>query len=406
MHSEDSLPTGLQLTVMDDVFRETPHRHLDVLRTRDPVHQDKQLNRLVLTRAVDVADVLKDRSHSVDRNSAAPGSFAAMVLAQSDLGETPSMLFLDDPKHKRLRSLVTQAFNARAVEAIRPHIAEIADSLLDALEGKVEFDLIEAYASPLPVIVIAEMLGVDPADRAQFRRWSKGTAQSFNPVKTPEMVAALKANAEALSAYFQRAIDDRRENPRADLISAMLAAELDGDRLSDAEIVVMCNLLLVAGNVTTTDLIGNAVNALLSNPAQLAKIKADPTRLLDAVEETLRFDPPVSQALRTVTTDREVAGVALTAGSSVMPMLIAAGHDPALHADPHNFDLDRTDKSHFAFGGGAHFCLGAPLAKAEAEIAIARLFARYPDLARAGAPGPRNMAPAFNGFSALRVRTG
>ncbi len=406
MQSEDPLPTGLQLTVMDDVFRQTPHRHLDVLRAHDPVHQDRQLNRLVLTRAADVADVLKDRSHSVDRNKAAPGSFCAMVLAESDFGTMPSMLFLDDPRHKRLRGLVTQAFNARAVDAMRPHIADIADRLLDALEGQAEFDLIEHFASPLPVIVIAEMLGVDPADRPRFRQWSLGMAQSFNPVKTPDMVAALQANAEALSTYFQRAIDDRREHPRADLISAMMAAELDGDRLSDAEIVVMCNLLLIAGNVTTTDLIGNAVNALLSNPGQHAKLRADPSRVKDAVEETLRLDPPVAQALRTLTTDREVAGVPLTAGSSVVPMLIAAGHDPSVHADPHRFDLDRADKSHFAFGGGAHFCLGAPLARAESEIALARLFARFPDLAFAGPPGPRNMSPAFNGFSALMVRTG
>ncbi len=299
---------------------------------------------------------------------------------------------------------MTQAFNARAIEAMRGHIAEIADALLDAVADTPEFDLIEAFASPLPIIVIAEMLGVDPADRADFRRWSQGTSQAFSPVKTPEVVAALRANNNCLNDYFGRVVAERRAAPRADLISAMVAAENDGDRLSDREIVTMCNLLLVAGNVTTTDLIGNCVYALMCHPAELAKLRARPELMPAAVEETLRYDPPVTQSLRTVVTDTEIGGVAIPAGSSVQPMLMAGAHDPALHADPHVFAIERADKTHFAFGGGAHFCLGAPLSKAEAEIALTRLLARRPALQLADRPVERNNAPSFNGLKALWVR--
>lgn len=404
MTDRDALPTGLQLTVMDPVFRDRPLEHLDVLRAADPVHHDTMLSRYVLTRAADIGKLLSNRRHSVGRNHAAPGSFADIIFSNTDIGDEPSMLLRDDPDHKRLRSLVTQAFNARAIEAMRSHIVEIADALLDAVADAPEFDLIEAFASPLPIIVIAEMLGVDPADRADFRRWSQGTSQAFSPVKTPEVVAALHANNACLNDYFSRVVAERRAAPRTDLISAMVAAENDGDRLSDREIVTMCNLLLVAGNVTTTDLIGNCVYALLRHPAELAKLRARSELMPAAVEETLRYDPPVTQSLRTVVTDTEIGGVTIPAGASVLPMLMAGAHDPALHTDPQRFDIERADKTHFAFGGGAHFCLGAPLSKAEAEIALARLLARYPALQLADHPVERNSAPSFNGLNALWVR--
>lgn len=397
------VPTGLELTVFDDLFRNNPHERFDALRSTEPVHHDKLLNRYILTRAGDVAEVLKDRSHSVDPRKAAPGSLSATIFA-AVLGPTkPSMLFLDDPDHKRLRNLVTRAFTARAIDALRPHIVAIADELLDEVESA-EFDLIADYASPLPLIVIAELLGVDPADRADFRRWSQGTAQAFSPIKTPEVIAELFANTESLSAYFQRVIEARRTAPGDDLISAMLAADAEGDRLTDTEIVIMCRLLLIAGNVTTTDLIGNTMLALLTNPDELAKLRQQPGLITAAVEETLRRDPPVTQALRTATRKIEIGGVAIAEGQSIMPILMAAGLDPALHTDPLRYDIERTDKTHFAFGGGAHFCLGAQLARAEAEIAVERLLARHPALALTGRPIERNSAPAFNGVKELWVR--
>lgn len=399
-----TVPTGLELTVFDEVFRNRPHERFDVLRALDPVHHDTMLGRVALTRAADVAAVLKDRSFSVDARNAAPDSVVQRFMTAQDLNAPRSMLVLDDPEHGRLRRLVTHAFTARAIEAMRPEVARIADELLDAVAGDATFDLIESYASPLPIIVIAEMLGVDVADRAEFRRWSKGLANVFSPLRTPELLAQLKANADELSAYFERAIGERRAMPRDDLITALIAVEDKGDRLTTQEIITMCNLLLLAGNLTTTDLIGNTVLALLQHPEQRAKVAADPARMTDAVEETLRRDPPVMQSLRIPLTPRAIGGCPVTAGAAITTFLMAAGQDPALHADPIKFDIDRSDKTHFAFGGGVHFCLGAPLARAEAEIALARLFARFPGLALTGDPIERNISAAFNGVKELRVR--
>jgi cytochrome P450 len=400
----ERVPSGLEVTVIDETFRNRPHERFDVLRELDPVHHDRMLGRVLLTRAADVAAVLKDRNLSVDGRKAAPDSIVQRFLSAQDVDAPRSMLVLDDPDHGRLRRLVTHAFNGRAIEAMRPEVARIADELLDAVAGAAEFDLIESYASPLPIIVIAAMLGVDPADRGDFRRWSKGLANVFTPIRPPEVLAALKVNADELTAYFERAVADRRVRPRTDLISALIAAEENGDRLTTTEIVTMCNLLLLAGNLTTTDLIGNTVLALLEHPDQRTKVQADPGRIPDAVEETLRRDPPVVQSARIPLTDITVGGVPVPATSFMTAFLMAAGQDPALHADPLKFDIDRLDKTHFAFGGGVHFCLGAPLARAEAQIAIDRLLARFPMLALAGKPVERNISAAFNGVKELWVR--
>jgi cytochrome P450 len=400
----DILPTGLELTVLDETFRNRPHKRFDALRAADPVHHDTMLGRVLLTRAADVAAVLKDRTLSVDQRNAAPDSIVQRLFNEQDRDAPRSMLVLDDPDHGRLRRLVTHAFNVRAIEAMKPEVARIADELLDAVAGQAEFDIIESYASPLPIIVIAEMLGVDPADRGEFRRWSKGLANVFSPMRTPELLAQLKANGDELTAYFERAVADRRARPREDLISAMVAVEEAGDRLTGPEIVTMCNLLLIAGNLTTTDLIGNCVLALLQHTDALAKVLADPARIPDAIEETLRMDPPVVQSARIPLTDVEIGGVKVPATSFMTTFLMAAGQDPALHAEPLKFDIDRLDKTHFAFGGGVHFCLGAPLARAEAQIALERLFARCPGLHLAGRPIERNISAAFNGVQELWVR--
>jgi cytochrome P450 len=400
---DQALPTGLQMSVLDETFRNCPHQRFDVLRARDPVHHDTLLGRVLLTRAADVAGVLKDRSLSVDGRNCAPGTIVARLATERDRDAPRSMLVLDDPDHARLRSLVSRAFTPRAIEAMRPEVARVADELLEAVAGAERFDLIEDYASPLPIIVIAAMLGVDPADRADFRRWSKGLANIFTPIRPPEVIAELDAHANELTAYFERAVAERRARPRDDLISGLIAAEEAGDRLTTTEIVTMCNLLLLAGNLTTTDLIGNTVLALLEHPDERAKVEARPELVAEAIEETLRRDPPVMQVLRVPLEDREIAGCPVPAGAALTPFLMAAGQDPALHDDPLAFKVERADKTHFAFGGGVHFCLGAPLARAEAQIAIGRLLVRMPGLRLAGEPVERNMSAAFNGLKALWV---
>lgn len=403
MTAQSDLPTGMQLTALDPVFRETPHVYFDRLRADEPVHHDAELGRLFLTSAAEVAALLKDRNLSVDPRNAAEDSFTARLRGLQDPDEL-SMLSLDDPDHKRLRGLVNQAFNQRAIEAMRPRIGEIATALLDAIDAAAPFDLIAAYASPLPTIVIAEMLGIDPADRADFRRWSGSADQAFNPFRSEEERATILQSAAELSAYLERVTEERRADPGEDMISGMILADADGARMTTQEIVVMCRLLLVAGNVTTTDLIGNGVVALLRHPDQLARLRAEPALIANAVEEMLRYDPPVVQTGRLATGDRDVGGLIAHKGDTIMPSLLAAAHDPALNPDPGRFDVGRDYVRHFAFGGGAHFCLGAPLARAEAQIALPLLFARFPALQLAKAkPLARKIAPAFNGFGEIWV---
>lgn len=404
MSDKQPLPTGLQLTALDPVFREHPHDYLDLLRAEDPVHRDAVLGRLFLTRFEDMKAVLSDRSLSVDPRKADPSRRAPMMGDIPPEGFQPSMLLLDDPDHKRLRGLVSQAFNQRSVDAWRPRIRAIAEALLDALAGRDSFEIIAEFAAPLPIIVIAEMLGVDPGDMPQFKRWSDARSHLFNPARTPEQTAELTAAGQGLRDYFARAIDARRGRRGADLINMLVEAEEAGDRLSAREIVTTCNLLLVAGNLTTTDLIGNGALALLRHPDQLAKLCAHPELVPNAVEEILRYDSPVVQATRRALEPLAVGGREVAAREAITCSLLAAGHDPARHADPHRFDIERADTTHVAFGGGVHFCLGAPLARAEAQIAIAALFERFPGLRL----DPRRAvehkrAPVFNGLEALWV---
>jgi cytochrome P450 len=409
MSDKQSLPTGLQLTAADPVFREHPHEYLDRLRTEDPVHRDAELGRLFLTRFEEVRAVVSNRALSVDPRKAPPGSYLRRILAANEPIEAfePSMLSLDDPDHKRIRGLVSQAFNQRAVDAFRPRILAIAEELLAALSGRDTFDVIAEYAAPLPTIVIAEMLGVDPGDFARFKRWSDARSQIFNTARTPEQSAELAASRQGLDDYFAHAVEERRHRRGTDLVSALVAAEESGDRLTQREIIVTCNLLLVAGNLTTTDLIGNGVLALLSYPDQLVKLRAHPELVPHAVEEMLRYDPPVAQTSRVAQDPLEIGGKEVQVGEVMTVSLLAAGHDPARHSEPRRFDIERADTSHLAFGGGAHFCLGAPLARAEAQIAIPLLFERFPSL-RLDRQHPieHKSVPVFNGLTALWVRAG
>ena len=406
MSDKQPMPTGLQLTALDPVFREDPHEYLDRLRIEDPVHRDAELGRLFLTRFEDVRAVVSNRSLSVDPRKAQPDSYFRRILAANEpLGAfEPSMLQLDDPDHKRIRGLVSQAFNQRAVDTFRPRIRAITNELLDALTGRDSFDVIAEYAAPIPIIVIAEKIGVEARDLAQFKRWSDARSQIFNVARRPEQTAELAAARQGLDDYFARAIDERRVRRGTDLISALVSAEEAEDRLTQREIVITCDLLLIAGNLTTTDLIGNGVLALLKHPDQLAKLRADPELVPNAVEEILRCDPPVVQTGRLALEPFEIGGIEVKAGEAMTASVLAAGHDPARHSDPHRFDIERADMSHLAFGGGAHFCLGAPLARAEAQIAIPLLFERFPSLRLDPQSAiEHKRVPIFNGLTALWV---
>ncbi len=397
----DPLPNGIALTPFDEKFQRDPHAALDRLRNEAPVLRDDTLKRWFLTRQEDVRAVLRDKTLSSDPRKANADSFARMVLAPD--GSEPSMLFMDDPNHKRLRGLINKAFTPRAVEAMRPRIRAIADALLADIKTET-FDVIEQFAAPLPVVVIAEMLGIDSAQHAQFKHWSDtSVATFFNPFRTEADSAAGDAARANLDAMFAGYIAQRRASPGSDLISAMVLAEEAGDSMTDVEIISQCNLLLIAGNVTTTDLIGNGVKALLDHPDELAKLRAKPHLIGNAVEEMLRYDSPVTQSGRNATEDMTIGGCPIAAGQSISVSLAAANHDPALHTDPHRFDIERLDPSHESFGGGRHFCLGAPLARVEAQEAITALLQRFATLRAADANPSYRTIPGFRGLAAYRV---
>jgi len=395
-------PTGIELTALDPAFRTDPYPVLSDLRAREPVHYDQVIHRWVLTRAQDIERVLRDRGMSVDPRKANAGTYMSIFQRFGSF----SMLFQDPPEHTRLRGLVSKAFTTRAVERLAPRIRGIVRELLDAVAGRERFDVIEALAGPLPTIVIAEMLGIDPADRHDFKRWSDAEARGLNPMLSDEEMATTAQLGAELAAYLERTIAARRAHPRDDLISDLIAVEEGGDRLTDDEIVIMCELLLVAGNVTTTDLIGNGIWLLLRHPGELQRLHADPGLIANAVEEILRVESPVVQTGRIAMSEIEIGGCPIHRGESVLTLLAAANRDPSEYPEPDRFDITRQDVHHRSFGGGAHFCLGAPLARLEGQLAIAAFVERFPRVRLADEPLEWRAFPAFRGLVKLPVVVG
>ena len=401
----DQLPQGMQLTAIDPDFREDPYTVLANLREHAPVHEDRELGRFVVTRHEDVKALLHDKAFYTDPRKANPGTFSREILgATLGFGEKPSMLLMDEPDHRRLRGLVSAPFKPSAVERWRPHIRDIVQATLDKIDER-EFDLIERFAGPVPTVVIAELLGIDPQNHEQFKHWSDLMVQvGFNPFPTDEQKVSGEAAAEALDSFFLAEIERRRADLEEDLLSDMIRAEVAGETLSTEEIIAQCRLLLIAGNVTTTDLIGNAVNALLENPAQLQKLRDDPGLIANAVEEVLRFDSPVTNSGRIPNRDITIAGCPMAKGVSLSTSLAAANRDPAVYPEPDTFDITRKDTHHQAFGGGRHLCLGAHLARMEAQEAILGLLQRYPLLGISDRGRVRHAIPSFRGFSEFWVR--
>lgn len=404
--ADDDIPQGPALTALDPVFRDDPYPVLDRLRETAPVLHDGLFGRYHLVRETDVARTLRDKDMWSDPRKANEGTFSKLLLVARGGEETdePSMLLADDPYHKRLRSLVNKAFTPRAVEAQRARTRAIAEELLDAIEED-EFDFIARVADPLPTTVIAEMLGVDPARRDDFKAWSAASSEAFfNIMRPADLVEAGLAADENLRAMFREEIAKRRASPADDLIGAMVAVEEDGDTLTEDEIVQQCQLLLIAGNVTTTDLIGNGLKALMDNRDQWDLLKAEPELVSEAVEEMLRYDSPVINSGRIAHEDIEIGGCPIARGETVSTSLAAANHDPAVHENPHVFDIRRANKKHHSFGGGRHFCLGAPLARLEAQELFAAVIERMPDIRAAEREPVYRAIPAFRGMSEYWVR--
>jgi len=294
------------------------------------------------------------------------------------LGRVDTMLSQDPPEHTRLRRLVSKAFTPRSVQKMRPLIQEIVNELLDGLAGRAEFDLVSELAWPLPVIVIAEMLGIPRADRGRFKRWSDAMVATLGGDYS-SLDEARRSN-EELVEYVSRVIADRRKQPRDDLISRLVAAEESGQKLSEDEMLGTVALLLVAGNETTAHLVSSGTLALLRTPEQMARLREEPSLLPSAIDEMLRYTGPVHTTRRTAREDVRLGDANISRGEVVVGILAAANRDPEKYADPDRFEVARNATDHVAFGDGIHFCLGAALARLEGQVAIGTLLARFSNL--------------------------
>ncbi|WIV57075.1 cytochrome P450 family protein [Amycolatopsis nalaikhensis] len=389
-------------------FAQDPHLLAELLRAEGPVRRAKMPRGLpcyLVTGFAEARLLLADPRLSKD-SGRARALFEAKLPsgepAQGGVGQDLSfhMLNSDPPDHTRLRKLVNKAFTARTVARLRPRVEEITAELLDGLAGRERADLLASFAAPLPITVICELLGVRAADRTEFSEWSKTLLSS----STPE---AMQAAAQNMFAYLTDLIAQKRTEPAEDLLSDLVHASDDGDSLSEAELVSMAFLLLVAGHETTVNLIANGVLALLREPEQLALLRSDPSLLPNAVEEFLRFDGPIHLAtLRFTAEPVEVGGVTIPEGEFVLVSLLGANRDEERYPEPDRLDITRAAGGHLAFGHGIHYCVGAPLARLEAEIALGGLLARFPGLALDAKPDELVYRPSslVHGLEALPVR--
>jgi cytochrome P450 len=384
-------------------YKANPYAFYEELRRDMPVYKTLLPNGTevwVVSRYEDVLAGLKDSRLIKDISKVRGKSFLETIGIGRMRGK--NMLRADPPEHGRLRSLANEAFKPKYVRELRGRIQQIADELIDKVQAQGKMEFISEFAFPLPIRVISEMLGVAEKDQDKFRKWSgdlinSGALSSERPVISPDLLQLVQ--------YVRKVVDDHRKNPRADVVTQLIEAEEKGDRLSDDEVVSTVVLLLVAGHETTVNLIGNGMLALLLNPEQLEKLKRDPALMKPAVEELLRFVNPVQLVNRYAIEKIRIAGQEIPAGAHLVMAVGAADHDPACATSPEQLDLGREDAKHVAFGQGIHYCLGAPLARLEGEIAFATLLNRLPNMRLAVRPESVQWRPAIElrGLAELAV---
>jgi pimeloyl-[acyl-carrier protein] synthase len=373
-----TVPTPLSLYhLLDPDVLADPYPLYRRLRTESPVHWDPYLHAWVVTRYADVVTVLHrfsaartptpEQLDAIGLSSLAP--VAALMVRQ--------MLFLDAPAHTRIRSLAAQAFTPRRVAELRRHIQEIADTLLDAVVARGRMDVIQDLAAPLPAIVTAEMLGVPTADHLQLKAWSADFAEMLgNFQHNPDRAARVLRSTEDMLDYFRAAVREQRTRPRPGLVSAMLQADIDGDRFTEDEVIANCIITMIGGQETTTNLIGNGVLALLRHPDELERLRREPALIGSAIEELLRYESPSQHTARLAPEDTVLGGQQIRRRQAVIAVMAAGNRDPERFPDPDRLDLARPDNRHLAFGWAAHFCFGAPLARLEGQIAVSTLLRR------------------------------
>lgn len=357
--------------------------YLDGLRERGMVHYDDKIQAWQVLGYHDVDQVLRD-----------PATFSSDVAALApkqkdfDLFKKGNFVRMDEPEHRKLRTLVSQAFTPKVIASLEPRIEEVTREMLDKADAAGDrFDLIEELAYPLPFIVIAELLGFPASDQAVVRRWSDTFFERHNtdPEESMQKLGEKAVQNVApilgeLNAHIQEHVRRMRANPGDDLTSKLMAVEVDGERLDDDEIVGFVGLLLLAGHVTATSTLGNTVLALDENPEAMTQLRSDLTLVPSAIEESMRFRPPFPRLGRTATRDTELGGQKIKAGEAVLVWLTTANRDPEVFADPNRFDISRKPNPHLTFGHGIHFCLGAPLARLEVKVALRILMERYSDI--------------------------
>jgi cytochrome P450 len=394
------------LQLLDPANRADPYRICAQFRDRGPL-QLPGTNVAVFSTYRDCDEVLRHPSSSSDRLK------STMARRASESGSAPrplgppGFLFLDPPDHTRLRKLVSKAFAPKVVSALQPEIRALVDGLIDRVVENGEFEVVEDFAHPLPVAVICRLLGVPLEDEPQFSRASALLAQALDPFVafTGAVRDGFEERMQAarwLREYFHGLIEERRSRPGDDFISGLIAVEESGDQLSHDEIISTCNLLLIAGHETTVNLIGNAILAMLRNPIEWDALSADAGRAPAIVEETLRYDPPVQMVGRIALDDMAIGGIEVPAGDIMFLLLAAAQRDPAEFDRPDTFDPDRGTLRHLGFGRGAHYCLGAPLARLEAGAALSALTARFPNARPGGDPRYKSNV-TLRGLSELKV---
>ncbi len=391
---------------------ENPYPLYAMLRASNPVFQvpvpaDVGAGVFLLTRHADVHAGLRDTRLSAQRRKADAIERNRAVLPRQLLGEDTmfsSMLMKDAPDHTRIRSLVNKAFTPRHIAELRPRIEAIAKELLAGPARAGRMDVIGELGAPLPAIVIAELLGVPAEDHPKFRTWAAAIVAAPAAIASGEQMDSFQRGFESIAEYLKSVIAARRSNPKADLISALVAAQEDRDALTDAELLGTSILLLLAGHETTTNLIGNGTLALLRNPGELQRLRAEPELLKSAIEEMLRFDSPVQGTMRAALEDVEYGGKSLGKGALVILGIGAANRDPEVFPEPERFDVARRDNRHLSFGFGAHFCLGAPLARLEGEIAFRQLLESFPKLELTGEVTHRPN-PVLRGLTRLDIVT-
>ncbi len=387
------------INLFDPAFREDPYPFYAESRARGPVAQVDPIGAWLVTGYDAVVEVLK--SPSVYSSAAMHGALSQIETDEDD-GPPPMVITTDPPKHDRLRTLVNRGFTPGRIGRIEPRIREIAVDLFGAMDARGECDLVADLAVPVPVRVIAELLGVDPDRFEDFKRWSQAAIAIFGRPASPEVRAAANASIDELSDYIEAAAEERRVDPRQDLISVLIEKESE-DALTVDEVIGFVILMLIAGNETTTNLIGSTAIALLDNPDQLAAVQAEPALIPDLVEEALRYTSPVQLLFRQTLREVQLGGVTIPAGAIVLPSYAAANRDPARFPDPDRFDVKRNPQGHLAFGLGIHFCLGAGLARLEARVVFEELIPRLEKLQRRDSKLRWSESPFLRGPVELRL---